>query len=116
MKIKRQVLKKIILEALQEECGMAHPPEPVATPTAPSSGHSMASQEGESYMARGTAWKAAESAKVVHELLNDDTDLPEWVEAKLTKAADYLNVVEDYISYKGVRGETPQTHAHPPAT
>ena len=40
MKIKRQVLKKIILEALQEECGMAHPPGPVATPTAPPGGHS----------------------------------------------------------------------------
>lgn len=95
---------------------MAHPPEPVATPTAPSGGHSMAPQEGESYMARGTAWKAAENAKAIHELLNDDTDLPEWMEAKLTKAADYLSIVKDYISYKGVRGDAPQAHPHPPAT
>ena len=116
MKIKRQVLKKIILEALQEECGMAHPLGPVATPTASSGGHSMAPQEGESYMARGTAWKAAENAKAIHEFLNDDTDLPEWMEAKLTKAADYLSIVKDYISYKGVRGDAPQAHPHPPAT
>ena len=42
MKIKRQVLQKIILEALQEECGMAHPPGPVATPTTPTGGHPVA--------------------------------------------------------------------------
>ena len=39
-------------------------------------------------------------AKDAHELVNmfgDDAELPDWVESKLTKAADYLNSVKRYI-------------------
>ena len=64
MKIKRQVLKKIILEALQEECGMAHPPEPVGITNAPIGGHSVAPEPTDladmsSSEAFGLAWTKA---------------------------------------------------------
>ncbi len=45
-------------------------------------------------------------AKDAHELINmfgDDADLPEWVESKITKAADYLNSVRKYIGGEIVR-------------
>tara|TARA_Y100001937_G_scaffold128850_1_gene209031 strand:+ start:10706 stop:11383 length:678 start_codon:yes stop_codon:yes gene_type:complete len=45
-------------------------------------------------------------AKDAHELMNmfgDDADLPEWVESKITKAADYLNSVRKYIGGEIVR-------------
>jgi hypothetical protein len=64
-------------------------------------------QEGESVMAKGTLHKAIQSAQEIDAILGDDVDLPEWLEAKLTKAADYLGIVKDYLSYKDARGMMP---------
>ena len=51
----RNLLKKIILEELQETCGMTPKPNPVDL----SKDHSMDSQEGESVMqcARAARWE-----------------------------------------------------------
>ena len=68
----------------------------------------MGSQDGESVMAKGTIFKAIRSAQELDALLGDDVDLPEWLEAKLTKAADYLSMAKDYLSYKNSRGMMPQ--------
>tara|TARA_Y100001973_G_C5202732_1_gene339041 strand:+ start:484 stop:1356 length:873 start_codon:yes stop_codon:yes gene_type:complete len=102
-KSRRDSLKKIILEELQRECGMA--PEPAVVDV--SKDHSMDSQEGESVMAKGTLHHAIKSAQEIDAVLGDDVDLPEWIEAKLTKAADYLGVVSDYLTYKDSRGAVP---------
>jgi len=37
-------------------------------------------------------------------MLKDDTNLPEWVQAKITKATDYIDSVRDYM--KSELGET----------
>ena len=37
-------------------------------------------------------------AKQLHDLLEPDTDLPEWVQAKLTLAYDYMQTVADYMA------------------
>lgn len=100
----KSLLKKIILEELQEACGCASN----AAPIEPQEDHSMGSQEGESVMAKGTLHKAIESAQELDALLGDDVDLPEWLEAKLTKAADYLGMARDYFSYKSQRGMAPE--------
>ena len=64
------------------------------------------SPEGEGKMAKGDAIELAKDAKDVAEMIGPDTNLPEWVEAKITKAADYLNDVKDYLSnYDASRGE-----------
>ena len=106
------LLKKIILEELQEACGCT----PSAAPVEPQGDHSMDSQEGESVMAKGTLHKAIKSAQELDALLGDDIDLPEWLEAKLTKAADYIGMAKDYISYKSSRGMVPPpTMEVPPA-
>ena len=99
----RNLLKKIILEELQETCGVTPKPNPVDL----SKDHSMDSQEGESVMAKGTIHKAIKSAQEIDAVLGDDVDLPEWLEAKLTKAADYLGIVSDYLTYKDSRGMMP---------
>ena len=62
--------------------------------------------EGEGKMAKGDAIELAKDAKDVAEMIGPDTNLPEWVEAKITKAADYLNDVKDYLSnYDASRGD-----------
>jgi hypothetical protein len=62
--------------------------------------------EGEGKMAKGDAIELAKDAEDVAEMIGPDTNLPEWVEAKITKAADYLNDVKDYLSnYDASRGD-----------
>lgn len=109
-KSKRDSLKKIILEELQEVCGMSHDAAAVTLPK----DHSMDSQEGESVMAKGSLHHAIKSAQQIDSVLGDDVDLPEWVEAKLTKAADYLGIVSDYLTYKDSRGAMPAASMNVP--
>ena len=33
-------------------------------------------------------------------MLHDDDDLPEWVQSKVTRAADKINSVYEYLEYK----------------
>ena len=55
-------------------------------------------------MAKGDVIELAKDAADVASMIGPNTNLPEWVESKITKAADYLNVVKDYLSnYDAVR-------------
>jgi len=51
------------------------------------------------------------NAEELIEMLGDDTDLPEWVESKITLAEDYIMTVANYMrsemheSYNGPRGD-----------
>ena len=35
--------------------------------------------------------------------LDDDTQLEAWVQSKITKAADYLNSVTQYLAYQNTK-------------
>ena len=37
-------------------------------------------------------------AKQLHDMLEPDTDLPEWVQSKITLAYDYIQTATDYMS------------------
>jgi hypothetical protein len=37
-------------------------------------------------------------AKQLHDMLEPNTDLPEWVQSKITKAYDYIQTAADYMS------------------
>lgn len=37
-------------------------------------------------------------AKQLHDMLEPDTDLPEWVQSKITLAYDYIQTASDYMS------------------
>ena len=41
----------------------------------------------------------ADISKELHDMLDDDYPLDDWMEAKITKAADYIRSVHQYVSY-----------------
>ena len=54
----------------------------------------------EGRMARGQLARTAQIAQMLHQMIQDDTNLDEWVESKITKAQDYLSTVLNYMSGK----------------
>lgn len=55
-------------------------------------------QEGE--MAKQDLITAADAANELRSILDSSENLPEWVQAKITKAVDYLDSARDYIKSK----------------
>lgn len=58
-------------------------------------------------MARGQLYHAARDAMRLHKILksiSEEEGLEGWVAAKITRAADYLNSVADYMEYEHVSG------------
>ena len=56
-------------------------------------------EEKEGKMAKYDAKEAYQDAMDVFKMIDEYDDLPEWLEAKITKAADYLNSVKDYLEH-----------------
>jgi hypothetical protein len=60
-------------------------------------------RDHEVQMARADLYRAAEYAMAVYKMLKnvpDDADLEGWVQAKITKASDYLASVKHYLEYE----------------
>lgn len=55
----------------------------------------------EGQMAQGDLRSAARNALLIDSLITESTDLPEWVQGKLTLASDYLNSVAEYLQHPG---------------
>ena len=53
----------------------------------------------EGKMAKYDAKEIAQDAIDVFKMIDKDDDLPEWLEAKITKAEDYMNSVKDYLTH-----------------
>ena len=51
----------------------------------------------EGSMARTQLMKTAKYSVDLLEMFDDMTDLPEWVESKITKASDYIGIVKHYL-------------------
>lgn len=56
---------------------------------------------GEGQMAQGDLRSAARNALLIDTLITENSDLPEWVQGKLTLASDYLNSVAEYLQHPG---------------
>lgn len=56
-------------------------------------------QEGQ--MAQGDVRSIVAMAKKIDGMVSEMTDLPEWVQAKITKAQDYLSAVTQHLSHPG---------------
>jgi hypothetical protein len=54
----------------------------------------------EASMARGELYNAIKNAIELFEMIKPGENLEGWVAAKITKAADYINTVHDYMSYE----------------
>jgi len=55
----------------------------------------------EGQMAQGDLRSAARNALLIDSLITEDSEIPEWVQGKLTLAADYLNSVSQYMQHSG---------------
>ena len=53
----------------------------------------------EGRMAKRQLSDIAEYAQDLSQMLQDETQLEAWVQAKLTKAADYIKTVKHYVEY-----------------
>ena len=55
-------------------------------------------QEGD--MAKTQLRSIIHDAKELHDMLEDNENLPEWVQSKITLAQDYISTVHDYMGSK----------------
>jgi len=96
MKITKSRLKEIIKEELQHEI--------LGTYFANKAMKNIKDRDddgdGEGKMADSQLNRIADLATMIDEMVDDDTNLPEWVEAKITKAQDYLSAVMNYMKGK----------------
>ena len=90
MKITKSQLKQMIKEeldsALEEGNWAGTENFPLQEPT-----------KGEGSMAQGQLHRIGELADMISQQFDDSTNLEEWVEAKITKAQDYLSSVMNYM-------------------
>ena len=49
-------------------------------------------------MAKYDALECSKDSRDVFRMIYESMNLPEWLEAKITKASDYMNDVKDYLS------------------
>jgi hypothetical protein len=61
---------------------------------------------GPARMAKGQLFNIAKKAQSLHDTLSDDDTLPEWVQAYVNSAFDYMGTIDDYLSYKMHRAGT----------
>ena len=88
-----KISKKRLLEIIQEECGMAMGPQMDYDMTPDGE------IDREGRMAKRQLADISEYAQDLSQMLQDETQLEAWVQAKLTKAADYIKTVKHYVEY-----------------
>ena len=56
--------------------------------------------EGEGRMTKSQLFKIAQYAQHLHDTLQDEDDLPEWVQSKISVISSDLGKVKHYLEYK----------------
>jgi outer membrane receptor for ferrienterochelin and colicin len=62
--------------------------------------------DDEGRMAKSQLYKMAKYAVKLHGMLDDMEQLPAWVQAKFTKASDYLSSIYHYLDYEFARRDS----------
>jgi hypothetical protein len=57
--------------------------------------------DSEGRMSQGDLRSVARNALLIDSLITEDSDLPEWIQAKITTAADYILSVSQYLQHSG---------------
>ena len=57
-----------------------------------------AHQKEEGRMSRTQLAQLISDAKMLLDMFDDSTDLPEWLEVKITKASDYIHSASSYLA------------------
>ena len=87
MKIKPSRLREIIQEEVSQfNTKMSAPPDDIT-----------GEPDEEGAMARSQLLKLAKYSAALMDMMNDNTQLPAWVQAKITKSASYLGAVKHFI-------------------
>lgn len=63
-------------------------------------------------MAKSDLFNIAENAQMLHDMLDDNYPLEDWAEAKITKAADYIRSVFQYVKYEKQGEGEPEGQEH----
>lgn len=104
MKITRSELEKLIQEEVNTSSSLL-----LEMPPLSSTGTSMGARDNvptkdpdgyEGQMAKKSLYHMARQADQLHDILMDDQNLEPWVQAKITKAADYLRSAFDSLMYE----------------
>ena len=95
MKITRKQLRRIIAEQLTLDDLIIGPEQP----------RQLGYGEGEGRMSKSHLDKIARYSQSLHDKLLDDDDLPEWVQSKISVAAENIGKVYHYLDYKMKRME-----------
>jgi hypothetical protein len=82
-----KISKKRLVEIIQQECEMMNDP------------HMGLEMDEEGAMAKRQLHDMERYSRELSQMLTDTTQLESWVQAKLTKAADYLKTVKHYVEY-----------------
>ena len=98
MKLSEDILRQLITEEITEMCGDMQSVDMGIDKT-------HADEDHEGSMAKRQMFKTAEYATIIFDMLDDDEELPAWIQSKLTKVADYIGVVKHYLEYDKVMGE-----------
>ena len=61
--------------------------------------------DGESSMAKSQLYRTAENATQLEQMIEAGEELDAWVQAKITKASDYLSSVKHYLEYRKIQGD-----------
>ena len=99
MKLRRDIIRKLIKEQIDEMCGV----NPMMHSSADVPSHHDDDHEGS--MAKRQMYKTAKYAAEIFDNIHDDEEFPAWIQSKMTKIADYISVVKHYLEYDHVMGE-----------
>ena len=88
-----KISKQRLMEIIKEECGVAMGPQMPYEMTPDGE------IDREGRMAKRQLSDISEYANDLSQMLADETQLEAWVQAKLTKAADYIKTVKHYVEY-----------------
>jgi len=94
VRVTRRQLRSLIAEA----CGMdmgAFELEPKAEPAGRIMGHG-----GRARMVRSSLFNIAARTQSLHDRLQDEDELPEWVQAKVAAMLDDVHEIDDHLGYK----------------
>ena len=101
-----KISKKRLTEIILQECEMMDNPE---------GSYNMDGIDKEGQMAKRQLHDMERYARELSEMLTDTTQLESWVQAKLTKAADYIKTVKHYVEYGMQEGAYDQVTSIEPA-
>jgi len=99
-----KISRKRLVEIIQEECEMMDDP------------HMGQEIDHEGAMAKRQLYDMERYSRELSQMLTDTTQLESWVQAKLTKAADYLKTVKHYVQYGMEEGAYDQVHGMEPVS